>query len=966
MQNINVNIVPDSYPQTIRYSQGDVGREFKINVVGFTIPTGATVKIQATKPSGFGFSVAGTVANNAVSFTTTAIMTDEAGRFPAELEITKDSVVIGTANFIMWGEANPHPEGTTDGQQGTIIPELTLLVERVEAAASSVLDMEVVATTLPAGSQATYSYDEDLNKATFGIPQGEAGAGAAGVVADAYSSSKTYKVGDYVLHNSNLYRCTTAITTAEAFTAAHWTQIVLANDVSDLKTDFKDLNDNYFLKPFVSYGTSYAYDKYIKELYIPISMHDLPNLSLQYYGNKAYIVNIDSPHELGSTLSTITENNVVYPVVVYANPSADYPNGTILGYVIFKDVDGFKANALSSGVSASYTPNITENAYRLGLNPTICEYLNPITNIGDGAITHNNFADGAITDKAFPITMSGGHSFDLNDYIQELYIPPEMNSNGIYIGAYNGEVYGLCKPANELAKSSGVLENGVVYPLKVYYNASESIPNNTIVAYVVFKDADSFKALPYLVESGYPSNITQIARDITANPIIYSYLHNIKTFQIADGAITEEKLASNIDVSMPDDLYAVNGDTLQLFKRGMINAFNSEMHNVDVVCDVGQNYKRMYMFTPNSEHVGKNYPMHVKLCNELGEVKKSKALTLHVVNKANSPLNNINVLCVGDSLTADGSWVKEVNRRLTQTGGTPNGDGLSNITFIGKRSTAYNTGYEGYGGWTFASYNTNNGTSTSEIWVVTDGNHGKTESDDQHSTYVDANGATWKLETVDGANLKMIRISGDTPMPSSGTLTWVSGGIHTNNITFSSTIPTSTNPFWDEDTNKVNFANYASELGVTSIDYCYVLLGWNGPYAETDVKQQVNTFITNLHTSFPNCKIVLMGLEVPDYDGYGNNYGASDVDKNTNYIVGLKHVFNLNKWYKEIADSTSNVYFCNIACQFDTEYNMSHSTRPVNTRNSETEVYGTNGVHPALSGYMQIADAVYRDITAKL
>lgn len=243
MQNINVNIVPDSYPQTIRYSQGDVGREFKINVVGFTIPTGATVKIQATKPSGFGFSVAGTVSGNAVSFTTTAIMTDEAGRFPAELEITKDSVVIGTANFIMWGEANPHPEGTTDGQQGTIIPELTLLVERVEAAASSVLDMEVVANTLPAGSQATYSYDEDLNKATFGIPQGEAGAGAAGVVADAYSSSKTYKVGDYVLHNSNLYRCTTAITTAEAFTAAHWTQIVLANDVSDLKTDFNDITE---------------------------------------------------------------------------------------------------------------------------------------------------------------------------------------------------------------------------------------------------------------------------------------------------------------------------------------------------------------------------------------------------------------------------------------------------------------------------------------------------------------------------------------------------------------------------------------------------------------------------------------------------------------------------------------------------------------------------------------------------
>ncbi|MBQ1572994.1 MAG: hypothetical protein IIZ78_17830, partial [Clostridiales bacterium] len=240
MQNLNVNITPDNYPQSLYYSQNDVGREFKINITDFTIPTGATVKIQATKPSGFGFSVAGTVSGNSVTFETTAEMTDEAGRFPAELVVTSGTDVIGTANFLMVGEMNPHPEGTTDGSQGTIIPELTLLVERVEAAASSVLDMQVVAQTLPAGSQASYSYDEDLNKATFGIPEGQAGAGAAGVVASAYSAAKTYKVGDYVLYNSNLYRCTTAITTAEAWTAAHWTQVVLADDVTDLKTDLDE------------------------------------------------------------------------------------------------------------------------------------------------------------------------------------------------------------------------------------------------------------------------------------------------------------------------------------------------------------------------------------------------------------------------------------------------------------------------------------------------------------------------------------------------------------------------------------------------------------------------------------------------------------------------------------------------------------------------------------------------------
>ena len=200
-QTINVDMTPGLFMPTLHYSQGDVGREFVINLAtrdGMTIPAGATVTMQATKPSGFGFSVTGTLSGTVATFTTTDTMTDEYGRFQAEIVIAQGTTVIGTTNFWLEGEKNPHPEGTIDGSQGTIIPELTLLVERVETAASSILDMDVVATTLAAGSQATYSYDEDTNTATFGIPQGEAGAGSAGVVASAYSSSSTYAVGDYV------------------------------------------------------------------------------------------------------------------------------------------------------------------------------------------------------------------------------------------------------------------------------------------------------------------------------------------------------------------------------------------------------------------------------------------------------------------------------------------------------------------------------------------------------------------------------------------------------------------------------------------------------------------------------------------------------------------------------------------------------------------------------------------------
>lgn len=65
-------------------------------------------------------------------------MTNENGRFPAELSITQGSTVIGTSNFIFNIERSPHPEGTIDGDAESLLPELTLLVERIEAAADSV------------------------------------------------------------------------------------------------------------------------------------------------------------------------------------------------------------------------------------------------------------------------------------------------------------------------------------------------------------------------------------------------------------------------------------------------------------------------------------------------------------------------------------------------------------------------------------------------------------------------------------------------------------------------------------------------------------------------------------------------------------------------------------------------------------------------------------------------------------
>lgn len=174
-----VSITPTQAHPKVNVSQYDEGREITFlleeNQQPYNIPSSASVKLQGTKPSGFGFDIACTYSGNTVTLITTTDMTAEAGNIPAELVISKSGLRIGTANLLLAVEASPHPTGTTDGNADEVIPELTILVERVEEASSKILDMTVVADTLPAGSDATYSYDEATNTATFGIPRGRDG-----------------------------------------------------------------------------------------------------------------------------------------------------------------------------------------------------------------------------------------------------------------------------------------------------------------------------------------------------------------------------------------------------------------------------------------------------------------------------------------------------------------------------------------------------------------------------------------------------------------------------------------------------------------------------------------------------------------------------------------------------------------------------------------------------------------------
>lgn len=90
-------------------------------------------------------------------------------------------------------------------------------------------------------TQAASSATAASGSATAAASSATAAAASASAIAATYDSTKTYAVGEYCLYNGGMYVCTTAITVAEAWTAAHWSAVKVGTELTALKEDFNDM-----------------------------------------------------------------------------------------------------------------------------------------------------------------------------------------------------------------------------------------------------------------------------------------------------------------------------------------------------------------------------------------------------------------------------------------------------------------------------------------------------------------------------------------------------------------------------------------------------------------------------------------------------------------------------------------------------------------------------------------------------
>ena len=418
MENTLLNLIPSSYIPEVHLSQYDVGRSIPFKLMDgnseYSVPSGANIKILATKPSGLGFEVACTFSGNIVTLVNTETMSNEAGRFRAELRITSGNVILGTSNFIMNVERSPHPEGTIDGDAEALLPELTLLVERIENSNARIESMTASATTLATGEDATAEYDSENNQLVLGLPRGEKGEQGEGVASlEPRVSTNENAINVLDARMDTFASLPNGSTTGDAElidirVGANGTTYPTAGDsvrgqVSDLKSDLNVVsqkvgvvypiftaNKNIY---WVDSSTMWTYADYPN--YIAMLENDMLHLTT---GDKI-------------VLSDVT--GVVYSIFYHSDLSGNYVRKTTIldtpEYIIGEDGD----YAICAWVRSGHSMSTTELASRFLINKREYIYNESIANNSIDTIKTNfintsaNLIDHMTIERGYVISPSG-------------------------------------------------------------------------------------------------------------------------------------------------------------------------------------------------------------------------------------------------------------------------------------------------------------------------------------------------------------------------------------------------------------------------------------------------------------------------------------------------------------------------------------------------------------------------------
>lgn len=221
VQNIDLNLIPDSEAVVVKVNQYDDGTgrikaHLYLNDTAYTPASGATVRIEGTKPDKHGFSYTASISGNTVTANLTTQMTAVAGRTRAQIIVEEPSGKTGT--FAFWLDVQAAALADDTDISDTEIPAIMDLAREnarkaeeaaenaeasAEGAAQSAEDASDSASAAAqsasdassAASTASTKAGEAAASATSAAGSATAASGSATTASDYATRAKSWAVG---------------------------------------------------------------------------------------------------------------------------------------------------------------------------------------------------------------------------------------------------------------------------------------------------------------------------------------------------------------------------------------------------------------------------------------------------------------------------------------------------------------------------------------------------------------------------------------------------------------------------------------------------------------------------------------------------------------------------------------------------------------------------------------------------
>ncbi len=174
--------------------------------------------------------------------------------------------------------------------------------------------------------------------------------------------------------------------------------------------------------------------------------------------------------------------------------------------------------------------------------------------------------------------------------------------------------------------------------------------------------------------------------------------------------------------------------------------------------------------------------------------------------------------------------------------------------------------------------------------------------------------------------------------------------------------------FLENDKPVFNFPRYVQEkLGGVAPDMITIMLGTNDVFGSTDVNLEDNvtailksadTLLAGIRAGAPNAKIGVVTTVPPSasQDAFGVNYAANQT--RWQYRKN-QHRLDERMMEKYKNREAENLWIVPAYLNLDCVYNFPQIEVAVSARNPQKITRANNGVHPAATGYYQIADSIY-------